>query len=91
MTKKNKIGEVDYLANDDCSFLVMRGDFTAEQIVNAAVEQSVICESDKEDWLSCTYYQTHYKIVPRDGYSSWYSPRNEPCRGSFFASVLQWD
>lgn len=88
-------GECDYLTSDDARFLVMRGDYTSDQILKAALEQNVIDDDGAEDFKnSARYYQCWYKVSPiggQEGYSGWHHPRNEPCRGAYFASVLQWD
>ncbi|SMP80950.1 hypothetical protein SAMN02744783_04763 [Serratia sp. CC22-02] len=92
--KKRKDGECEFMRSDDAQFLVMRGNYTAEQIIAAAVEQGEIGQEDSVDWQMANYYQTHYKISPiggADGYGNWHHPRDTPCRGSYFASVLQWD
>ncbi|CDK75466.1 hypothetical protein [Klebsiella pneumoniae IS22] len=48
-----------------------------------------------EDFASSArYYQCWYKVSPiggQEGYSGWHHPRDTPCRGAYFASVLQWD
>ncbi|WP_260506365.1 hypothetical protein [Yersinia enterocolitica] len=91
MKKKKTDGTCEYLTSDDCTFLVMRGDYDKDAIIKAAIEQGEIDSDDAEDWQSANYYQTNYKAVPRSEYSAWYAPLDKPCRGSFFASILQWD
>ncbi|MFP9227564.1 hypothetical protein [Pectobacterium cacticida] len=95
-TKKGKNdGVVDYLTSDDCRFLVMRGDYTEADIIQAAVSQNVIDSDDARMWShGVRYYQTWYKTSPiggQDGYSNWHHPRDTPCRGAYFASTLCWD
>lgn len=54
-----------------------------------AVEQNVIEQGDFDE---SEYYQSHFKTVlapANSGCSSWNHPINEPCKGSYFASVLQ--
>lgn len=93
--KSKRDGEVEIMRSDECTFLVMRGDYNKEQIIAAAIEECQIDAEESEDWLKMTnYYQTWYKTSPiggQEGYSNWHHPRNEPCRGAYFASVLQWD
>ncbi|WP_230118501.1 hypothetical protein [Serratia marcescens] len=96
MTKRKspRDGECELMRSDDAQFLVMRGNYTAEQIIKAATDQGEIDQDDSESWQMANYYQTHYKISPiggAEGYSNWHHPRDTPCRGSYFASVLQWD
>lgn len=91
--KQKNDGSVDTMNSDDARFIVMRGDYTAEQILSAAIEQGEIEPEDKEDWSCATYYQTWYKSSPiggQEGYSRWNHPRETPCRGAYFASVLEW-
>jgi hypothetical protein len=90
--KQKHDGSVDMMTSDDARFIVMRGDYTAEQIIKAAAEQDVISPDD-EDWSHARYYQTWYKSSPiggQEGYSRWNHPRDTPCRGAYFASVLEW-
>ncbi|MGM7960952.1 hypothetical protein [Yersinia enterocolitica] len=91
MKKKKTDGVCEYLRNDDCTFLIMRGDYDKDAIIKAAIEQGEIDSDDADDWQGANYYQTNYKAVPRSECSAWYAPMDKPCRGSFFASVLQWD
>ncbi|MFC2783682.1 hypothetical protein ACHHZC_21840 [Citrobacter freundii complex sp. 2024EL-00228] len=94
--KKGKMdGECDYLTSDDARFLVMRGDYSEADIIRASVNQNMIDPESAEHFASSArYYQCWYKVSPiggQDGYSGWHHPRNSPCRGAYFASVLQWD
>ncbi|MFP2239912.1 hypothetical protein ACLEX4_15465 [Pseudescherichia vulneris] len=94
-SKSANDGEVEYLSSDDARFLVMRGDYTDADIIQAAVTQYIVDTDYAKDFtLSARYYQCWYKVSPiggQDGYSGWHHPRNTPCRGAYFASVLQWD
>ncbi len=81
--------EVNYTTSNDHQFISAKGDFTKEQLIQMAVEQKVI---EKGDFDESEYYQSHFKTVPasaNSGYSSWNHPINKPCKGSYFASVLQ--
>lgn len=92
--KQKNDGSVDYLLSDEARLLVMRGDYSDSDIIQAAVHQSVIDSTDAEDWSHIRFYQCWYKASPiggQDGYSRWNHPRDTPCRGAYFASVLQWD
>lgn len=93
--KKQKLdGAVERSASDDARFLVMRGDYTAQQILDAAITAGEIEDDDREEWSHARYFQTWYKTSPlggQDGYSRWNHPRETPCRGAYFASVLCWD
>lgn len=92
--KQKHDGEVDYLLSDEARFLVMRGDYSESDIIQAAVTKNVIDSEDAENWARIRYYQCWYKRSPiggQEGYSGWNHPRNTPCRGAYFASVLQWD
>ncbi|EIX9371928.1 hypothetical protein ML023_000754 [Klebsiella pneumoniae] len=95
-TSKGKFdGVVDYLCSDEARFLVMRGDYSEADIIQASVSQDVIDAEGAEDFASSArYYQCWYKVSPiggQEGYSGWHHPRDTPCRGPYFASVLQWD
>lgn len=95
-TKKGKFdGAVEYLCSDDSRFLVMRGDYSKEDILRESVAQGVTDEEGAQDFSSSArYYQCWYKVSPiggQEGYSGWHHPRNTPCRGAYFASVLEWD
>lgn len=95
-TSKGKFdGAVDYLCSDEARFLVMRGDYSEADIIQASVVQNVIDAEGAEDFASSArYYQCWYKVSPiggQDGYRGWHHPRDTPCRGAYFASVLQWD
>ncbi len=95
-TSKGKFdGVVDYLCSDDTRFLVMRGDYSEADIIRASVLQNVIDVEGAGDFTSSArYYQCWYKVSPiggQEGYSGWHHPRDTPCRGAYFASVLQWD
>ncbi|OZJ14542.1 hypothetical protein CEP04_16200 [Klebsiella pneumoniae] len=95
-TSKGKFdGAVDYLCSDEARFLVMRGDYSEADIIQASVSQDVIDAEGAEDFASSArYYQCWYKVSPigrQEGYSGWHHPRDTPCRGAYFASVLQWD
>ncbi|WP_244590847.1 hypothetical protein [Serratia sp. OPWLW2] len=93
--KSQRDGSVDYLTSDDCRFLVMHGDYTEADIIQAAVNQDQIDSDIAETWArTARYYQSWYKVSPiggQDGYSCWYHPRDTPCRGAYFASTLCWD
>ena len=86
-TSKGKFdGAVDYLCSDDARFLVMRGDYSEADMIDA--------EGAEDFASSARYYQCWYKVSPiggQEGYSGWHHPRDTPCRGAYFASVLQWD
>ncbi|MEF3108805.1 hypothetical protein QFI91_06860 [Raoultella sp. WB_B2P2-3] len=88
-------GACEYLTSDEARFLVMRGDYSEADIIHASVGQDVIDAEDARNFASSArYYQCWYKVSPiggQDGYSGWHHPRDTPCRGSYFASVLQWD
>lgn len=91
--KQKHDGSCSYMCSDDSRFLVMRGDYDREAIIKAAVEQGQIDADYSKNWESAEYYQCHYKASPiggAEGYSSWNHPRDTPCRGSYFASVLEW-
>ncbi|HGO4957900.1 TPA: hypothetical protein MDU20_004547 [Klebsiella pneumoniae] len=95
-TSKGKFdGAVDYLCSDEARFLVMRGDYSEADIIQASVSQDVIDAEGAEDFASSArYYQCWYKVSPigeQEGYSGWHHPHDTPCRGAYFASVLQWD
>ncbi|WP_339098630.1 hypothetical protein V6917_07185 [Pectobacterium brasiliense] len=95
-TKKGQHdGIVEYLTSDDCRFLVMRGDHTEADIIQAAVNQNIIDSYDAEVWArAARYYQSWYKTSPlcgQEGYANWHHPRDTPCRGAYFASTLCWD
>ncbi|WP_447314516.1 hypothetical protein ACNHKA_19230 [Klebsiella michiganensis] len=95
-TSKGKFdGAVDYLCSDEARFLVMRGDYGEADIIQASVNQAVVDAEGAEDFASSArYYQCWYKVSPiggQEGYSAWHHPRDTPCRGAYFASVLQWD
>lgn len=86
-------GSVDYLTSDEARFLIIRGDYTEEEILKAAIEQNIIDDDDCELWRGARYYQSWYKVSPiggQQGYSNWHHPRDTPCRGAYFASVLEW-
>ena len=93
--KSRRDGEVDVLNNESGGLLVMRGNYTIEQIVAAAIEQKQIDEIDKEYWLNLSgydrYYQSWFKATP-DGtgqYKAWHHAIPEPCSGAYFASVIE--
>ena len=95
-TSKGKFdGAVDYLCSDEARFLVMRGDYSEADIIQASVSQDVIDAEGAEDFASSArYYQCWYKVSPiggQEGYSGCHHPRDTHCRGAYFASVLQWD
>ncbi|WP_034948986.1 hypothetical protein [Erwinia oleae] len=92
--KQKLDGLVDTMSSEDARFILMRGDYTAEQIIKAAIDQGDIEPEDEEDWSKARYYQSWFKTSPLggpDGYSRWNYPRDTPCRGAYFASVLCWD
>lgn len=95
-TSKGKFdGVVDYLCSDDARFLVMRGDYTKEEIIRESVAQNVVDVANAEEFASSArYYQCWYKVSPiggQEGYANWHHPRDTPCRGAYFASVLEWN
>ena len=91
-TKKGKRdGEVNWLSSDEATFLVMRGDYPRETIIQKAIECCEIDAEDAADWEQAEYFQSWYKTLPsggNDGYSSWNYPLKSPCRGAYFASAL---
>ncbi|HHD7485861.1 TPA: hypothetical protein ACOVI5_000452 [Klebsiella oxytoca] len=93
--KGRKDGQCEYLSSDDARFLVMRGDYSEADIIQASINQDVIDVGGAQDFASSArYYQCWYKVSPigaQEGYSGWHHPRDTPCRGAYFASVLQWD
>lgn len=95
-TKKGRYdGSIEQMNNDDCiGMLVMRGDYTAEKMLDAAIESGLIPENERDAWEvdreGNRYYQAWFKAVP-DGsgcYATLHHPRNTPCRGAYFASVI---
>lgn len=90
--KKQKFdGLIFRMNSDDSRFIVMRGDYPAEQILKVALEEAHIDREDKEGWEKARYFQSWFKASPlgrQQGYSSWSHPRDTPCRGAYFASVL---
>lgn len=73
-TSKGKFdGAVDYLCSDEARFLVMRGDYSEADIIQASVSQDVIDAEGAEDFASSArYYQCWYKVSPiggQEGYS----------------------
>lgn len=94
-SKGRSDGSCDYLTSDDARFLVMRGNYSEADIIQASVNQNMIdADSAKNFTYSARYYQCWYKVSPiggQNGYSGWHHPRDTPCRGAYFASVLQWD
>lgn len=94
-SKGRNDGQCEYLTSDDASFLVMRGDYSEADIIQESVNQGMIDADSAENFTSnARYYQCWYKVSPiggQEGYSGWHHPRNTPCRGAYFASVLQWD
>jgi len=94
-SKGKNDGVCVYLCSDEARFLVMRGDYDEASIIQASVVQNVIDSDGAEDFASSArYYQCWYKTSPiggQQGYSGWHHPRDTPCRGAYFASVLQWD
>ena len=95
-TKKAKNdGLVDYLTNDEERMLVMRGDYTEADVIQAAVHQGVIDADDAEQWLVdvnpwVRIYQSWFKASPinNEGYGIWHYPSDVPRRGSYFATVI---
>lgn len=94
-SKGRNDGQCEYLTSDDARFLVMRGDYSEADIIQASVNQGMIdADSAANFTSSARYYQCWYKVSPiggQEGYSGWHYPRDTPCRGAYFASVLQWD
>ncbi|MDU1364517.1 MAG: hypothetical protein E6927_06465 [Klebsiella michiganensis] len=94
-SKGRNDGQCEYLTSDDARFLVMRGDYSEADIIQASVNQCMIDADSAENFTSSArYYQCWYKVSPiggQEGYSGWHYPRTTPCRGAYFASVLQWD
>lgn len=81
--------KVYYQTSDSSEFLVAKGDFSKAEIIKAAIEQNVI---EGGEFDGADFYQSHYKTVPshpNSGFKSWNSPRETPCKGSYFASVLR--
>jgi len=62
--KQKNDGSVDYLLSDEAKFLVMRGDYSEADIIQAAVHQNVIDSADAEDWSHIRFYQCWYKTSP---------------------------
>ena len=92
--KQKHDGSVDLLHSEEARFIVMRGDYTAEQILKAALNAEEISPCEKDSWAHARYYQSWYKSSPiggQEGYSGWNHPRDTPCRGAYFASVLCWE
>jgi len=89
--KQRNDGSVDIMTSEEARFVVMRGDYSADEIVKAALEQDVIWPGDKDVWSRARYYQSWFKTSPiggHQGYAGWNHPRDTPCRGAYFASVL---
>ena len=95
-TKKGKHdGVVDYLTNDEERMLVMRGDYTEADVIQAAVHQGIIDSDDAEQWLVgvnpwVRIYQSWFKASPISGgdWTTWHYGRDTPCRGAYFATVI---
>ncbi len=80
---------VDLLNSNDETILMMRGRQTKEQVIDTAIKENIICESDKSEWVNCDrVYVCYYKAVPRDGYSAYYYPSNKDVKGAFLATAL---
>lgn len=92
-SKQKRDGEVVRLMNDDGPILVMRGNYTKEEIITAAVAAGVTEENYGywgRTWHTAEFIQGWYKTVP-DGsgeYSSMHHRFDSPRRGSYFASSL---
>ena len=80
--------KVEYHTSEEFVFLVVKGDFSKQQILDMAIDQNVI---DEGDFLNSKYDQSHFKVVPTNpesGTTCWHHPVKQPCKGSYFASVL---
>lgn len=87
--KAKRDGEVNELRSDDGFFLVMRGDYSSSEIIDAAIKQSVITAEEVNGWNDAEYEQCWCKTTPCNGdYHTWNNPRQTPCRGAYFASSL---
>lgn len=93
-TKKGKHdGMCDYLTSEEARFVIMRGDYTEAEVIQACVEQDILDSETAEYFTrSGRYHQCWYKVSPiggAEGYSGWHHPRDTPCRGAYFASVIE--
>lgn len=55
-TKGKHDGSCDYLCSDDARFIVMRGDYTEAEIIQASVSQDVIDSDSAADFASNARY-----------------------------------
>jgi hypothetical protein len=90
--KGKQDGVVDYLTSEEERMLVMRGDYTEADVIQAAVHQNIIDADDAEQWLVginpfVRIYQSWFKASPISG-GSWHYGRDTPCRGAYFATVI---
>lgn len=80
---------VELLKSDDSKTLMMRGEHTAVEVIDAAIKSEEIEEEDRQRWEKCDQFDVGYfKAVPRDGYSTYYYPSNKSVKGAFLATVL---
>ncbi|UKL14855.1 hypothetical protein [Erwinia phage Gungnir39] len=96
-TKKQKRdGEIDIQSCEwNMAQFVMRGDYTHEQILDAAIKNGILPANERDAWENLgeygRYYQCWFKAVP-DG-SGQYSYLNfeatHETRGAYFASVVE--
>lgn len=93
---KKRDGEIDILHNDSsCGMLVMRGDYTESQILDAAINSGIISDDERKEWENLgeygRYYQSWFKAVP-DGsgqFSTFHHAVDKKLRGAYFASVVE--
>ncbi|GAA0334830.1 hypothetical protein L9H26_04035 [Morganella psychrotolerans] len=80
---------VEFLKTDDTKTLMMRGEHTVGEVIDAAIKSEEIEEEDRQQWEKHDRFDVGYfKAVPRDGYSTYYYPSNKDVKGSFLATTL---
>lgn len=79
-----KTGVCELLNSDNCMMLMMRGEHTALQVIDAAIKSEEIEEGERQRWGNYDGFEVGYfKAVPRGGYSTYYYPSNKGVKVRF--------
>lgn len=94
--KQKRDGEIEVQRCEwNLAQFVMRGDYTHEQILDAAISNGLLAANERDNWETiddyCRYYQCWFKVIPCNSgeYRCLHVEANSDTRGAYFASVVE--
>ena len=77
------------ISNDSIQTLLMKGEHTASEVINSAIESGEIDKSDRKFWEKYDKVDIcYFKAVPKPGYSAYYHESSKDIKGAFLATAV---